>query len=247
MLPTFAEKSEIMGRYDRNRIYISAGQQERIRSYRVFIGGAGIGSLVAECALRLGFGRITVVDMDSVEESNLNRQNYTYKDIGLSKTEAIGGRLRAINPDADIVVKNTADIVVKNTAVTHDNVRELIGGCDAAVNALDFTTDIPLELDDVCLDRGIPVLHPYNIGFSSCVMVLVPGSPRLRELLPEGASPRILWKYEEEGGVLPPPQLSVASSMLAGMCTDILFRLATDSVVKTFPKFYFYSIADDVL
>ena len=265
MLPTFAEKSEIMGRYDRNRIYISAGQQERIRSYRVFIGGAGIGSLVAECALRLGFERITVVDMDSVEESNLNRQNYTYKDIGLSKTEAIGGRLRAINPDADIVVKNTA--------VTHDNVRELIGGCDAAVNALDFTTDIPLELDDVCLDRGIPVLHPYNIGFSSCVMVLVPGSPTLRELLPEGASPagfekravehvirhfdriaepklyldRILWKYEEEGGILPPPQLSVASSMLAGMCTDILFRLATGSVVKTFPKFYFYSIADDVL
>ena len=204
MLPTFAEKSEIMGRYDRNRIYISAGQQERIRSYRVFIGGAGIGSLVAD-------------------------------------------RLKAINPDADIVVKNTA--------VTHDNVRELIDGCDAAVNALDFTTDIPLELDDVCLDRGIPVLHPYNIGFSSCVMVLVPGSPRLRELLPEGASPagfekravehvirhfdriaepklyldRILWKYEEEGGVLPPPQLSVASSMLAGMCT------------------YFYSIADDVL
>ena len=245
MLPTFAEKSEIMGRYDRNRIYISAGQQERIRSYRVFIGGAGIGSLVAECALRLGFERITVVDMDLAE--------------------AIGDRLRAINPDADIVVKNTA--------VTHDNVRELIDGCDAAVNALDFTTDIPLELDDVCLDRGIPVLHPYNIGFSSCVMVLTPGSPRLRELLPEGASPagfekravehvirhfdriaepklyldRILWKYEEEGGVLPPPQLSVASSMLAGMCTDILFRLATGSVVKTFPKFYFYSIADDVL
>ena len=106
MLPTFAEKSEIMGRYDRNRIYISAGQQERIRSYRVFIGGAGIGSLVAECALRLGFEHITVVDMDSVEESNLNRQNYTYKDIGLSKTEAIGDRLRAINPDAEITCGN---------------------------------------------------------------------------------------------------------------------------------------------
>ena len=224
MLPTFAKKSEIMGRYDRNRIYISAGQQERIRSYRVFIGGAGIGSLVAECALRLGFEHITVVDMDSAE--------------------AIGGRLKAINPDADIVVKNTA--------MTHDNVRELIDGCDAAVNALDFTTDIPLEFDDVCLGRGIPVLHPYNIGFSSCVMVLTLGSPTLRELLPEGTSPagfekRALWKYEEEGGVLPPPQLSVASSMLAGMCTDILFRLATGSVVKTFPKFYFYSIADDVL
>lgn len=125
----------------------------------------------------------------------------------------------------------------------------------------------------MCLGRGIPVLHPYNIGFSSCVMVLTHGSPTLRELLPEGASPtgfekravehvirhfdwiaepklyldRILWKYEEEGGILPPPQLSVASNMLAGMCTDILFRLATGSVVKTFPKFYFYSIADDVL
>ena len=41
--------------YSRNRIYIKLDEQEKIKHFRVLLGGAGLGSVIAECALRLGF------------------------------------------------------------------------------------------------------------------------------------------------------------------------------------------------
>ena len=73
-----------MGRYDYNRIFISDSEQETIRNCKVFIGGAASGSVIAECALRLGFEKMTVVDNSNVQLSDLNRHNFTMEDIGLS-------------------------------------------------------------------------------------------------------------------------------------------------------------------
>ena len=52
---------------------MSKREQSIIKDYKIFLGGAGIGSIIAECALRFGFEHITIVDGDKVEESNLNR------------------------------------------------------------------------------------------------------------------------------------------------------------------------------
>ena len=59
--------------YSRNRIYIKPDEQEKIKHFRVLLGGAGIGSIIAECALRMGFETITIIDGDKVEKivSNL--------------------------------------------------------------------------------------------------------------------------------------------------------------------------------
>lgn len=54
---------------------MSEKEQSLIKDYNIFLGGAGIGSIVAECALRFGFEHITIVDGGKVERSNLNRQN----------------------------------------------------------------------------------------------------------------------------------------------------------------------------
>jgi tRNA A37 threonylcarbamoyladenosine dehydratase len=59
-------------RYARNRIYLSEDEQSKLKKIRLLLGGAGIGSVVAECALRLGIENITIVDGDVVEISNLN-------------------------------------------------------------------------------------------------------------------------------------------------------------------------------
>lgn len=70
-------KFNIMGRYDYNRIFISDSEQETIRNCRVFIGGAASGSVIAECALRLGFEKMTVavnaidITTESRSETNL--------------------------------------------------------------------------------------------------------------------------------------------------------------------------------
>ena len=79
-----------MGRYDYNRIFISDSEQETIRNCRVFIGGAASGSVIAECALRLGFEKMTVVDNSNVQLSDLNRHNFTMEDIGSTLMQTSG-------------------------------------------------------------------------------------------------------------------------------------------------------------
>ena len=96
-----------MEKYSRNRIYVSDEEQLKISQVRILLGGAGIGSIIAECALRFGFENITIVDGDKVEESNLNRQNYVKEDIGKYKAETLGERLLKINPNSKIKCLNT--------------------------------------------------------------------------------------------------------------------------------------------
>ena len=63
-------------------------------------GVGGVGGYVAEALGRAGVGSITLVDKDTVSESNINRQIIaTYETIGQRKTEVMANRLRSINPD----------------------------------------------------------------------------------------------------------------------------------------------------
>lgn len=143
-----------MYRYARNRIYISQLEQSVIKNHKILIAGSGIGSVIAECALRMGFENITIIDGDDVELTNLNRQNYIYDDIGKKKAESIERRLRSINPDANIEVYNQF--------ITGENVTSLIDDrFDIAINALDFSSDVPFRFDEICQSKNIPVLQYY--------------------------------------------------------------------------------------
>lgn len=148
-----------MGRYDRNRLYITEEEQQKIRDTKIVFGGAGIGSVIAECALRFGFENITIVDGDKVEESNLNRQNYVSSDIGKYKAEVLCKHLLKINPKARVFCRKEY--------IDKMNVSDIISGHNIAINALDFQSDIPFIFDCVCSDNNIPVLHPYNLGWAS--------------------------------------------------------------------------------
>lgn len=246
-----------MERYNRNRIYVTKQEQEHIRNSRILLGGAGIGSIVAECALRFGFENITVVVGDKVEESNLNRQNYTYEDIGKHKAECLARRLMQINPEAHIEWHNTF--------IDENNVETIINGHDIAINALDFKSSVPFMFDRLCSDKNIPVLHPYNFGWAGFLTIIKPGSYQLTELSDNYQNfeltvaeyvarccaswiPAQTWlsqiidDYKNEPGTLPPPQLSVASWIAASHCVHAMFNIATGKPVKYFPKFYFSSL-----
>lgn len=241
-------------RYSRNRIYVSKFHQEKIKSTRILVAGCGIGSVIAECALRIGFENIILVDGDSVELSNLNRQNYLTSDIGISKCDSIKSRLLNINP--------LAKISVHSYYLAKNNINHLINDCDIAINALDFKDDTPLVFDKTCQLNNIPVLHPYNIGWAGLIYVIMPDGQSLDVIsndfsgfekkvvsfflknLPSGSPHKdwiygVLDTYEKEREIISPPQLSVGSWLLAGSCTDIMFRLATGQNVKQFPLFYF--------
>lgn len=241
-------------RYKRNRIYISTTEQLEIKNYKIFLAGCGIGSVIAECALRMGFENITIADGDVVESSNLNRQNYENADIKNSKAESLKKRLLSINPDANITTHNFY--------LTCNNIEPILQHHNVAINALDFETDIPFAFDELCQQKNIPVLHPYNIGWAALIFVIMPDGLNLSSIAPmhegfeksvisyflnslEPASENKKWiekvliEYEKEGGKFPPPQLSPGSWMLGGSCATILFRLVTNAEIKQFPKYYF--------
>ncbi|QTE21982.1 ThiF family adenylyltransferase [Polaribacter cellanae] len=248
-------------RYSRNRIYVKPEEQELIKNYPILLGGAGIGSVIAECALRFGFENITIIDGDQVELSNLNRQNYTEDDISTDKVNAVKKRLLSINKEANINVHNCF--------LTTDNVESYINGHKIAINALDFTSDVPLLFDEICQQNNIPVLHPYNLGWGGLVTVISPKGLSLKAIAKNGQKinelrvveyvssymkfwgtpqfwiDKILYKYLSEKEKLPPPQLSIGSWMVASMCTHLLFKIATNKAYKRFPEFYFSSINVD--
>ena len=247
-------------RYHRNRLYISSEEQDVIRNYPVLFAGSGIGSVIAECALRLGFENITIVDGDQVELSNLNRQNYIEKDISANKAEATGQRLQAIN--------ERANITVYSSFITEANMEVYTSGQKVVVNALDFTTDIPLQLDRVCKKENIPVIHPYNLGWRGFLTVVTSESMSLSFISrpneefnelniveymtsymrfwgnPQTQIDDIVLKYKSEEEKMPPPQLSIASWEVAAMCTHILYNIATGKPFKKFPEFYLSTSLD---
>lgn len=248
-------------RYARNRIYLNSDEQDKIKDYPIILGGCGIGSVIAECALRLGFENITIIDGDQVEISNLNRQNYTIQDISIDKTQAIKNRLKSINENANITVHNCF--------LDTENIEKFVDGHKIAINALDFSTDAPLEFDRICQEKNVPIIHPYNLGWGGLVTVISSDGMSLSTLkksdkpfnevnMVEYASgylkfwgtrhdwiDEILDKYKNENENLPPPQLSVASWTVAAMCTHIMFNIATNKKYKQFPQFYLSTLMNN--
>ena len=241
-------------RYIRNRLYITPEEQELISNCKLVLGGAGLGSNIAECALRLGIENICIIDGDTVELSNLNRQNYLYGDIGLYKAEVLYRRLKEINPDANITY--IADFLDR------DNIENYLKGASIAINALDFTSDIPHFFDEFCVDHNITVLHPYNLGWAALVAIVNSKQSLLSQLgdsqqfeLKMGEhivnsfkekGDNISWlsniidKLKNEGGNI--PQLSVGSWGTASLCTRLLFKILTSQKIKVFPEFYYVSM-----
>jgi molybdopterin-synthase adenylyltransferase len=242
--------------YARNRIYISEAEQQQVKACKIFLAGGGIGSVVAECALRMGFENITIVDGDVVELSNLNRQNYIHADIGETKTQSIKRRLLSINPHANIKIHDFF--------LTENNIEPLLNGHDIAINALDFQSKTPFVFDELCQRISIPVLHPYNIGWAALLFIIMPNNIGLSTIsneylgfeekavkffLNQMEQDGVQWKwiesvlteYSNENYRLPPPQLPIGSWLLGGLCTYVLYSLATNKEVKHFPDYYYLS------
>lgn len=99
---------------------------------RACVGVAGLGGLgsnIAAMLARTGVGRLVLADFDTVEPSNLNRQNYYVSHLGRHKTEATADILRQINP--------FLDVQTHTVRITEDNAMEIFGGCDVVCEAFD--------------------------------------------------------------------------------------------------------------
>lgn len=103
---------------------------EKVKKAKVAIAGlGGLGSNVAVALARTGVGHLHLVDFDIVEPSNLNRQAYKIKHLGMKKTEALKEEIKEINPYIEVV---TDDI-----KITEENAVELFKGEEIVCEAFD--------------------------------------------------------------------------------------------------------------
>ena len=85
------------------RLYGAAGAQRIRQAHIVVVGLGGVGSWAAEAAARSGVARLTLVDLDHIAESNINRQVHALDNtIGMAKVQAMRERIAHINPDCTV-------------------------------------------------------------------------------------------------------------------------------------------------
>jgi sulfur carrier protein ThiS adenylyltransferase len=112
--------------------HVDAQQELRARLARghvAIIGLGGLGSNAAAMLVRCGVRHLTLVDFDTVEESNLNRQLYFRDDIGRPKTESLAALLRRIEPGLDLMLISDR--------VEADDVVAIGGTVDVLMEAVD--------------------------------------------------------------------------------------------------------------
>jgi sulfur carrier protein ThiS adenylyltransferase len=168
-------------RYSRQVLFPGIGKagQEKIQSKHVLMIGAGaLGSGNAEILTRAGVGKITIIDRDYVEASNLQRQQlYTEEDVveKLPKAAAAEKRLKAINSEVEIVA-----IIGDATPLL---LEELVGGVDLIIDATD-NFETRMAINDVSQKYNIPWIYGACVGSFGMSFVILPGkTPCLNCLL----------------------------------------------------------------
>ena len=110
--------------------YLSPEQLMKIQQTRVGIAGAGgLGSNCATALVRCGFRKLRILDFDTVDHSNLNRQFYFLSQVGRAKVESLRENLQAINPGLEL---ETSSVRVEK-----ENATGLFQDCDVVVEAFD--------------------------------------------------------------------------------------------------------------
>lgn len=161
---------DISSIYSRSKAYYFFNKmgnvQEVLTQKKVLIlGCGGIGSHVAWNLTTMGVGHITLVDYDSVEESNLNRQLlYDVQDIGRSKIIVLKEKLQRINPNIEIQAiekKIWSENDLNDIAITQNY--------DLVIKALDSPAEFPVWLDKVCFKHKLKYIAGITVSSSPMI------------------------------------------------------------------------------
>jgi molybdopterin/thiamine biosynthesis adenylyltransferase len=198
-------------RYSRQILFSGIGErgQEMLLASHVAVVGCGaLGSFHAAALARAGAGRITIIDRDYIEPSNLHRQwLFEEEDAAeaLPKATAAERRIRRIN-SAVVVRGIVADLTASNAA-------ELLDGAGLILDGTD-NFDTRYLINDFAVSRGIPWIYGAAVGSYGLTMTVVPGRTAcLRCVYPEppsGAQPTC-----ETAGVVNAIVSAVASFQVA--------------------------------
>ncbi len=174
------------------------GQTQICNSRVLCVGAGGLGSPVIQYLASAGIGHLTIVDDDSVDISNLQRQViHRTSDIGVPKAESAKRFVKDLDPNISV-----ESIVVR---LDENNAKELFSGHDIII---DGTDNIPTRylIDDTCVELGITWVYGSVYRFEGQVSVFnFNGGPRYRDLFPEAPPEHLIPSCADAGvlGVLP--------------------------------------------
>jgi adenylyltransferase/sulfurtransferase len=214
-------------RYSRHLIIPDVGVtgQKRLKNARVLcVGAGGLGSPALMYLAAAGVGTLGIVEFDTVDESNLQRQIiHGQSDIGRSKAESAADTVREINP--------YVNVRIHNEALTNDNVMEIFAEYDLIVDGTDnFATRYMVNDAAVLLKKPYVWGSIYRFDGQASVFWAEHG-PCYRCLYPEPPPPGMVPSCAEGGvlGVLCASigsiQVTEAIKLLTGIGEPLLGRL----------------------
>ena len=207
-------------RYQRNIPALTEAEWALLRTKRILVVGCGgLGGHIIDQLARIGVGFLRVVDGDTFEPSNLNRQLLSQVPLlGIPKAAAAADHVTKVNPD--IMVEAV------EAFMTEDNVRTLIAECDIVMDALD---NIPSRriLAAACKEAGIPYVYGAIQGWVAQAGISMPGDDLIDRLFPEDVVIR-------DKSVL-----SFTPALCASMQVSLCVKLLTGRPVETGTVFYF--------
>lgn len=142
----------------RTKLLVGSEGIEKLKKSNVIVFGVGgVGSYAAEAIARAGVGKMTIVDFDDVDITNINRQiPALHSTVGKYKVEVMKERILDINPNIDIKA-----IKAKYTAENSDEI--LCEDYDYVIDAIDIVTS-KIHLIDTCVKKGLKIISSMGMG-----------------------------------------------------------------------------------
>jgi molybdopterin/thiamine biosynthesis adenylyltransferase/rhodanese-related sulfurtransferase len=201
------------------------GQRKICSASVLCIGAGGLGSPIAMYLAAAGIGKLGILDFDSVELSNLQRQIiHGTPDIGRPKTQSAGETIHRLNPNVEVILHDTR--------LTSANALDILRPYDIVVDGTDNFTTRYLT-NDACVLLKKPNVYGSIFRFEGQASVFAPhlGGPCYRCLYPEPPPPGTVPSCAEGGvlGVLPGIigliQATEILKLVLGKGTSLLNRL----------------------
>ncbi len=200
MVQTLALTAEQVRRYSRHIIMPqvgSKGQRKLLEAKVLVIGAGGLGSPVSIYLTLAGVGTIGLVDFDTVDISNLQRQILHHNDdVGRPKVQSASETLTSYNPDVKVNIHEAS--------LTSDNAMDIISQYDIVVNGAD---NFPARylVNDASFLAGKPLVDGSVLLFDGQASVYIPGQGCYRCLFPSPPPPGAVPSCAEAGvlGALP--------------------------------------------
>ncbi len=205
------------------------GQKKLLDSSVIIVGLGGLGGYVAEELARAGLGRITGVDSDVFDQTNLNRQLLAdQENLGQKKVDQARDRLAKVNKAVEFI----------GYPVTLDKLPdETYRNADLVIDCLDSIDD-RFVLAQKCSAADVPLVHGAIAGWYGQVAVVWPGTGMLNKLYRPGG------KGIEQGLGNPPFTAALAASLMVAQAVKLLIGLAGDISEKK-QNLLFFDLLDN--